>query len=154
MDEDFDYTFWPSGDIYGARAVKLDTANQKQCYLGSANSPCVGITPQQSAQAPGTYGQTTGPILLASATSTSSAYNFSVPVYGINRKCLWDVDPNFGGQIKPGDFGISSDSGFMKKASPFGPWNQWVVAISLSFANSGQSCNVVVDPFPWMPTGS
>ena len=149
MDIDLDFSFAPSGTIYGARAIKLDTATAGQCYLGSANSMCVGITPQQSEYAPGMIGNTTTPMILAQVGDNSK-----VPVYGPGRRCLIDVDPDFGGQLKPGDLVISSTSGYAKKASPFGPWNQWVIGIALSFANSGQSLNVKVVIFPWSPTGS
>lgn len=149
MDTDLDFTFSPSGTIYGARAIKLDTVTQGGCFLGSKNSMCVGITPQQSEQAPGLIGNTTFPMVLAQAGDNSI-----VPVYGPGRRCLIDIDPNFGGQIKPNDLVISGDSGYGTKASPLGPWNQWIIGISLSFANSGQSCNVKVVIFPWSPTGS
>lgn len=149
MDEDLDFTFAPSGTIYGARAIKLDPATQGACFLGSRNAMCVGITPQQSEQAPGLIGNTTFPMPLAAVGDNSI-----VPVYGPGRRCLIDIDPNFGGQIKPNDLIISSDSGYGTKASPLGPWNQWIIGISLSFANSGQSCNVKVVIFPWSPTGS
>jgi hypothetical protein len=154
MDEDLDYTFSPSGTIYGARAIKLDPATQGCCYLGSRNSMCVGITPQQSEFAPGAAplsvsGVTAPPFILAQVGDNSN-----VPVYGPGRRCLIDIDPNFGGQIKPNDLVISGDSGYGTKASPTGAWNQWIIGISLSFANSGQSCNVKVVIFPWSPTGS
>lgn len=150
MDDDFDWNLAPSGDIYGARAVMLDPANPSACYLGARNAACVGVTPQQSESPPGLIGNNTYPYLLAEAGT-----NFKVPAYGAGRFVLWDVDPNFGGQIKPNDFMICSDSGYARKASPFGPWNQWILAISVSFANSGQSCNCkIVGPFPWNPTGS
>lgn len=154
MDEDLDYTFAPSGTVYGARAIKLDPATQGGCYLGSRNSMCVGITPQQSEWAPGAAplsvsGVTAPPFILAQAGDGSI-----VPVYGPGRRCLIDIDPDFGGQIKPNDLIISGNSGYGTKASPLGPWNQWIIGISLSFANSGQSCNVKVVIFPWSPTGS
>lgn len=154
MDDDFDFSFAPSGTIYGARAIKLDTATQGGCYLGSANSMCVGVTPQQSEWAPGgvptsVTGFSAPPFILA-----QTGDNSKVPVYGPMRRCLIDVDPDFGGQIKPGDLVISSNSGYAKKASPFGPWNQWVIGIALSFANSSQSLNIKVVIFPWSPTGS
>lgn len=150
MDNDFDFTFAPSGTIYGSRAVKLDPATADACYLGSVNSVCVGVTPQQSEYAPGMIGNTTFPMVLA-----QPGDNSIVPVYGPGRNVLWDVDPGFGGQLKPGDLMICGNSGYATKASPFGPWNQWVLAISRSFANSGQSCNCkIVGPWPWMPTGS
>lgn len=149
MDEDLDFSFSPSGTIYAARAIKLDTVTQGGCYLGSANAMCVGITPQQSEFAPGLTGNTTTPLVLA-----QTGDNSKVPVYGPMRRCLIDVDPDFGGQLKPGDLVISSNSGYAKKASPFGPWNQWIIGIALSYANSGQSLNVKVVIFPWSPTGS
>ena len=158
MDEDLDFTFAPSGIIYGARAVKLDPAVEGACYLGSRNSLCVGVTPQQSEQAPGVIGNQSYPMILAQPQATDSLVpggsGAIVPVYGPGRRCLIDIDPNFGGQIKPGDLIISSDSGYGTKASPFGPWNQWIIGIALSFANSGQSCNIKVSVFPWSPTGS
>lgn len=160
MDIDLDYTFAPSEIIYGSRAIKLDTVNEGNCYLGSLNSLCIGVTPQQSELAPGQLGNNTTPFVLA-VPPGNAAYPFVpggsgplVPVYGPGRRCLWDVDPSFGGQIKPGDLCISSNSGYLTKATPSGPWNQWVLAISTSFANSGQSCNVKIVIFPWMPTGS
>lgn len=160
MDLDLDFSLAPSGTIYGARAIKLDTANEGKCYLGSRNSMCIGVTPQQSEQAPGMIGNTSTPFPLAEPADTGFMDGFAagsvttVPVYGEGRKCLIDIDPNFGGQIKPGDLVISSDSGYGRKATPSGPWNQWVVGIALTFANSGQSCNITVKIFPWMPTGS
>ena len=149
MDIDLDFTFAPSGTIYGARAIKLDPVTQGGCYLGSQNSLCVGITPQQSEFAPGIAGNTTPPFILAKAGDNSK-----VPVYGEGRRCVIDVDPDFGGQIKPGDLVISGNSGYAIKATPTGAWNQWVIGIALSYANSGQSLNVKVVVFPWMPTGS
>lgn len=157
MDEDFDYTFAPSEIIYGCRAIKLDTVTQGNCYQGSLNSMCVGISVQQSASAPGMIGNNSTPFPLAAPPSLG---NFSpgsvtqVPTYGPGRRCLIDIDPSFGGQIKPGDLVISGNSGYGTKATPSGPWNQWVIGISLSFANSGQSCNVKVVIFPWSPAGS
>lgn len=154
MDIDLDFSFTPSGTIYGARAVKLDPVTQGGCYLGSRNSMCVGITPQQSEAAPGAAvvavsGITAPPFILAQAGDNSK-----VPVYGPGRRCLWDVDPDFGGQVRPGDLLECSNSGYARQAQPTGPWNRWIVAIALSFANSGQSCNVKVVIFPWNPTGS
>lgn len=158
MDIDLDYTFAPSGTIYGARAIKLDVANQGKCFLGSKNSMCVGITPQQSEYAPGMIGNQSTPFVLAQPQSSDSIVpggsGSLVPVYGPGRRCLIDIDPNFGGQIAPGDLVISSDSGYGTKASPTGAWNQWIIGIALSFANGGQSCNVKVVIFPWSPTGS
>lgn len=160
MDEDLDFTFSPSGVVYGSRAIKLDPAVQGGCFLGSQNSLCVGITPQQSEFPPGLIGNNSTPFPLAEPTSGSS-YPYApggsgplVPVYGPNRRCLIDVDPAYGGQIKPGDLVISSNSGYATKASPFGPWNQWIIGIALSFASAGQSLNVKVQIFPWSPTGS
>lgn len=154
MDIDLDYTFNPSGTIYGSRAIKLDTVTQGGCYLGSRNSMCVGVTPQQTEWAVGgapvsVSGITAPPFILAQTDNNSK-----VPVYGPGRKCLIDIDPDFGGQIKPGDLVISSNSGYGTKATPTGAWNQWIIGIALSFANSGQSCNIRVTIFPWMPTGS
>lgn len=157
MDEDFDFTFAPSGVVYGSRAIMLDTVTQGGCYLGGLNAPCIGITPQQSEYAPGMIGNNATPFPLA-APPASDVYTpgsvSTVPVYGAGRRCLIDIDPAFGGQIKPGDLVISSNSGYGTKATPTGAWNQWVIGIALSFANSGQSCNVKVTIFPWMPTGS
>lgn len=150
MDIDLDYSLAPSGTIYPARAVMLDPATANACYLGGYNAMCVGVTPQQSEFAPGLVGNNTYPYVLA-----QTGDNSKVPVYGTLRNVLWDVDPDFGGQIKPNDLMICSNSGYARKASPFGPWNQWVLAISRSFASSGQSCNCkIIGPFPWMPTGS
>ncbi len=154
MDNDFDFSFAPSETIYGARAVRLDPVNIKQCYLGSLNSMCVGITPQQSEFAPGAApasvsGITAPPFILAQVGDNSN-----VPAYGPGRKCLADVDPNWVGQIVPNDLVISSNSGYIRRASPLGPWNQWIIMISLSIANPGQSCNGLVVIFPWSPTGS
>lgn len=149
MDIDLDYSFDPSGTIYGARAIKLDPANQSACLLGSLNAMCVGVTPQQSENAPGITGNNSTPYVLAQVGDNSK-----VPVYGAGRKCLIDIDPNFGGRIRPNDLIISGNSGYGTKASPFGPWNQWVIGIALSFANGGQSCNIRVIIFPWSPTGS
>lgn len=157
MDSDHDYSFAPSGVIYGSRAIKLDTATQKACYLGSLNSLCVGITPQQSEYAPGMIGNNTFPMILAQPVASdvlAAGSGSNVPVYGQGRKCLIDIDPAFAGQVAPGDLIISSNDGYGTKATPTGAWNQWVVGIALSFANGGQSCNVVVTIFPWMPTGS
>ena len=156
MDQDLDFSFTPSGTIYGARAIKLDSVTQGGCYLGSKNSMCVGITPQQSEFAPGMIGNASLPYPLAEVapSSLASGSQPNVPVYGPGRRCLIDIDPNFGGQVKPGDLIISSDSGYGTKATPTGPWNQWIIGIALSFANSGQSCNVKVVIFPWSPTGS
>lgn len=160
MDDDFDFTFAPSGIIYATRAIKLDPANQDYCYLGSANSMCVGVTPQQSQSAPGMIGNGSPPFPLAIPIGNAS-YPYIpggsgplVPVYGPGRRCLIDVDPNFGGQLAPADLVISSDSGYAKKASPFGPWNQWVIGICLSFASGNQTANIKVVIFPWNPTGS
>lgn len=149
MDIDLDFSFAPSGVVYGARAIKLDPATEGACFLGSLNSLCVGITPQQSEFAPGMIGNSTFPYILA-----QPGDNSNVPVYGPGRRCLIDIDPAFGGQIKPGDLIVSSNSGYGTKATPTGPWNQWVIGIALSFANGGQSCNVKVLIFPWAPTGS
>lgn len=169
MDEDLDFTFTPSGTIYGARAVKIDPTVGTQigtytpsggCFLGSKNSMCVGVTPQQSENPPGLIGNNAPPFILAEPT-TGSTYPFApggsgplVPVFGPGRRCLIDVDPNFAGRIAPNDLIISSDSGYATKASPFGPWNQWIIGIALSFANANQSLNVKVWIFPWSPTGS
>lgn len=149
MDTDLDFTFAPSETIYGARAIMLDPATQGNCYLGGYNALCIGITPQQSEFAPGLTGNNSYPYVLAQVGDNSK-----VPVYGTGRKCLWDVDPAYTGQIKPNDLCVSSNSGYLRKASPFGPWNQWILARALSFAGSGQSCNVKIEIYPWSPTGS
>lgn len=157
MDEDLDFSLTPSGTIYPTRAVRLDPATQDGCYMGNLNSMCVGITPQQSEVAPGMIGYNTPPFVLAEPAGTAPFVPGSVPrvsVYGPGRRCLLDIDPNFGGQIAPNDLLISGNGGLGTKASPTGPWNQWIIGIALSFANGGQSCNVKVVIFPWMPTGS
>ncbi len=160
MDEDLDFTFSPSGIVYGSRAIKLDTVTQGGCYLGSLNSMCVGVTPQQSEVAPGMIGNNATPFVLAVPQSDSS-YPFApggsgplVPVYGPMRRALLDIDPAFAGQIKPGDLVVSSNSGYGTKATPTGAWNQWIIGIALSFANGSQSCNIKIVIFPWSPTGS
>lgn len=153
-DQDFDFTFNPSETIYATRAIKLDPATQGNCKLGSVNSMCIGVTPQQSEFAPGAgpmtiSGVTTPPFILAQVGDNSR-----VPVYGEGRRCLCDVDPDFGGQLKPGDLIKSSNLGYATKASPLGPWNQWIFMIALSFANSAQTVNGKITIFPWSPTGS
>jgi hypothetical protein len=160
MDDDFDFTFAPSAIVYGPRAIKLDPINEGYCYQGSKNSMCVGVSPQQTQNAPGMIGFSTNPLPLA-VPQTDATYPYVpggsgslVPVYGPNRRCLIDVDPNFGGQIAPNDLVISSDSGYATKASPFGPWNQWIIGISLSFGSANQTVNIKVVIFPWSPTGS
>lgn len=154
MDIDLDYSLNPGETIYGARAVRLDPTTQDNCLLGQVNSRCIGITPQQSAQPPGLIGNSSYPYILAEPDSTSATGNQKVPVYGPGRKCLFDIDSNFGGQVRPNDLLISSDAGLGKPATVTGPWNQWIIAIALSFANAKQSCNVKVTLFPWIPTGS
>lgn len=150
MDDDFDLNLAPSGDIYGARAIMLDPANPSACYQGGLNAVCMGITPQQSEQAPGLVGNQEPPFLLAQAGT-----NFKVPAYGQGRMCLWDVDITWVGQIRPNDLLICGNAGQCRRASPFGPWNQWILAMSFSFASPGQSANVkIIGPFPWSPTGS
>ena len=153
-DNDFDFSFAPSETIYGARAVRLDPVNIKQCYLGSLNAMCVGVTLQQSEWAPGGVpnsisGYSAPPFILAQVGDNSN-----VPAYGPGRKCLIDVDPAWVGQLVPNDLIISSNSGYARRASPLGPWNQWIIGIALSIANPGQSCNELVVIFPWSPTGS
>lgn len=154
MDDDFDFSLNPSATIYGARAVKLDPVTQGNCYLGSLNSMCIGVTPQQSEFVPGgalsaVAGITAPPFILAQVGDNSH-----VPVYGAGRRCLLDIDPDWVGQVVPNDLVISSNSGYGRRASPLGPWNQWIVGIGLSVANPGQSCNIKVTIFPWSPTGS
>ncbi len=156
MDLDLDLSLYPSGTIYGARAVKLDPANQMYGYLGSLNAMCVGVTPQQSENAPGMIGNGSTPFVLATPDPTGYASGTvePFPVYGPGRKCLIDIDPAFAGQIAPNDLIISSNSGYGTKATPTGAWNQWIIGIALSVANGGQSCNIRVELFPWLPTGS
>ena len=152
MDIDLDYSLNPGEIIYGARAVRLDPTTQDNCLLGQQNSRCIGITPQQSSYAPGMIGNSSYPYPLADPNSATG--NQKVPVYGPGRKCLYDIDPNFGGQVRPNDLLISWDSGLGRPATPTGSWNQWIIAVALSFANGAQSCNVRVVMFPWIPTGS
>lgn len=160
MDLDIDISLKPSEIIYACRAIMLDTVTQGNCYLGSLNARCVGISAQQSEDAPGAIGNNSFPFPLAIPTGDSS-YPYApggqgpeVPVYGPGRKCLIDIDPSFGGQIKPNDLIRSSNSGYGTLASPTGSFNQWIIGLALSFASSGQSCNVRVELFPWLPTGS
>ena len=149
MDSDFDFSFAPSETIYGARAIKLNTAVQKGCYLGSRNSPCIGISVPGTEYAPGMLGYTTGPLAVATVGGSPE-----VAVYGEGRRCLWEVDSGYAGQVHPGDLLVSYDSGTARPATPTGPWNQWVLAISLSFASGGYCADVKVTIFPWAPTGS
>ncbi len=149
MDLDLDWSLAPSETIYAARAIMLDPANQDKCYLGTRNARCVGITPQASSDAPGLIGNNSYPYVLADTTSGAN-----VSAYGPGRKCLFDVDNTFGGQVRPNDLLISYDAGLARPASVTGSWNQWIIAIALSFASGGQSCNVKVWIFPWLPTGS
>lgn len=152
MDLDLDFSLNPGEIIYGARAVRLDPSTQDNCLLGQRNSMCIGITPQGSANAPGLIGNNSYPYILADPASATG--NQKVPVYGPGRKCLFDIDPNFGGQVAPNNLLISYDSGLGRPAASTGSWNQWIIAIALSFASGGQSCNVKVWLFPWLPTGS
>jgi hypothetical protein len=157
MDEDLDFNFAASGTIYGARAVMLDRTTQGACLLGTNNAMCVGVTPQQSSQAPGMIGNVSTPFPLAESgtpTGFASGSTTNVPVYGPARRCLIDVDPAMGGQIRPGDLIISSTLGYATRAGLGGPWNQWIIGIALSFASAGQSLNIKVWIFPWQPTGS
>lgn len=158
MDIDLDFSFQPSETIYGSRAIRQDPVNTGFCYLGQLNSRCMGISAQQSQVAPGMIGNQSTPFPLAAPQNSTSVFPpgtyQEVPVYGPGRRCLIDVDPNFGGQIAPNDLIISGNSGYATKATPTGPWNQWIIGIALSFANAGQSLNVKVVIFPWMPTGS
>ena len=156
MDIDLDFSFAPSGTVYGARAIMLDPTTQGACLLGTNNARCIGVTPQQSEFAPGMIGNTSTPFALAEVAPAglASGSQPNVPVYGPGRRCLIDIDPAFGGQIKPNDLIVSSTLGYGTKATPTGPWNQWIIGIALSFANGGQSCNVKVVIFPWSPTGS
>jgi len=157
MDNDQDFTLSPSGVIYAARAIKLDPSVQDGCFLGSLNSMCIGITPQQSEIAPGVIGNSTTPYVLGDVPANLPFVPGSIttiPVYGPGRRCLIDIDPAFGGQIRPNDLIISGNSGYGTKAASASPWNQWIIGISTSFANSGQSCNVKIVIFPWSPTGS
>jgi hypothetical protein len=137
----------------------LDPTAEGSALLGTANARCIGITPQQSEYAPGQIGNQSFPMVLAQPQSGDSLVpggvgGSSFPVYGEARRCLIDIDPAFGGQIVPGDLVICSTSGYGTKASPFGPWNQWIIGIALTVASSGQSCLVKVTLFPWSPTGS
>lgn len=158
MDIDLDFSLAPSETIYGCRAIKLDVATAGACYLGSLNSMCVGVTPQQSQLAPGQIGNTSYPYILGEPQTDSDFPPGSsgglIPVYGPGRRCLIDIDPNFAGQIRPGSLIISGNSGYGTLATPTGAWNQWIIGIATSFANGGQSCNVKVVIFPWLPTGS
>ncbi len=160
MDLDVDISLAPSEIIYPCRAIMLDVANEGKCYNGSLNARCVGISAQQSEDAPGAIYNNTPPYA-AAIPQTSTSYPYSpggvgpeVAVYGPGRKCLIDIDPNFTGQIRPNDLIVSSNSGYGTLATPTGSYNQWVIALSLAFANGGQSCNVRVELFPWLPTGS
>lgn len=157
MDLDLDFSLAPSETIYPQRCIKLDPANAGKCYLGSKNAMCVGVSIPGSEVAPGAIGNGTPPYVLAESGTPSgfaagSAAN--VAVFGEGRKCLIDVDPNFGGQIKPNDLIISSDAGTATPAATTGSWNQWVVGIALTFASAGQQVFVTVKIFPWLPTGS
>lgn len=159
MDIDLDFTLNASGVVYGSRAIKLDPTTEGAALLGSANAPCIGVTPQQSENPPGQIGNQSFPFILAQPQSSDSLVpggqgGSNFPVYGPGRRCLIDIDPAFGGQIKPGDLIVCGVSGYGTKASPFGPWNQWVIGIALTFANQGQSCLIKVVIFPWSPTGS
>jgi hypothetical protein len=160
MDLDIDISLKPSEIIYPCRAIMLDVVTEGNCYNGTLNARCVGISAQQSEDAPGAINNNSPPYALAIPTSSGS-YPYSpggvgpeVPIYGPGRKCLIDIDPTFAGQIRPNDLIRSSNTGYGTLASPTGPWNQWIIALSLSFANGGQSCNVRVELFSWLPTGS
>ena len=155
-DLDLDFSFAPSGIIYGARAIKMDPTTANACLLGSKNAMCVGVTPQQSEFAPGMIGNTTFPMVLAQPSDPNLAAGSvaNVAVYGPGRNCLLDIDPNFAGRVAPNDLLECSDSGYGTKAQPTGPWNRWIIMISRSFANGGQSCFGKVVIFPWAPTGS
>ncbi len=156
MDSDFDFTFGPSETIYPRRAVRIDPlgVNEGQCYLGQLNSRCIGVTPDQTEFAPGgaptgVVGITAPPFILAQVGDNSQ-----VPVYGEGRRCLIDIDPAFAGQVAPNDLIVSSNSGYGTKATPTGPWNQWIIMVALTVANGGQACLGKVTLFPWSPTGS
>jgi hypothetical protein len=173
MDEDLDFMFTPSQIIYGCRAIRIDPSvgagNLVQggsstpsggCFLGNLNGMCVGVSAQQSEYAPGLIG-TSGPPFPLGQPQTDSTYPYApggsgalIPVYGPNRRCLIDVDPAFGGRIAPNTLIISSNSGYAIPASPYGSYNQWIIGIALSFASAGQSLNLKVQVFPWLPTGS
>ena len=156
MDNDFDWNLSPSGTIYPARAIKLDPSTQDGCFVGTNNAMCIGVTPQQSEQTPGMIGITT-PFVLAEInppTGFASGSTTLVPVYGPGRNALIDIDPAFAGQIRPNDLIVSSTLGYGTKATPTGPWNQWIIGIARSIANGGQSCNIKIVIFPWAPTGS
>ena len=173
MDEDLDFTFSPSGIIYSARTIRIDPGVGNQfsipgnppsapsggCFMGSKNSMCVGVAPQGSENPPGLIGNT-APFVFAEPWN-GAGYSYTpggsgpvVAVYGPGRRCLMHVDPAFAGRIAPNDLLISSDMGYVTKASPFGPWNQWIIGIALSFANADQYVNAKVWIFPWSPTGS
>jgi len=159
MDQDFDFSFAATGIVYASRAVQLDRTTQGGAFMGNANAMCVGVTPQQSELPPGQIGNNSYPYVLAQPQASDvfvpgGQGGQEFPVYGPNRRCLIDIDPSFGGQIRPGDLVVCSTSGYGTKASPYGPWNQWIIGIALSFANGGQSCNNKVQIFPWSPTGS
>src|SRR5579863_6689763 len=151
IDNDFDFSFSPSGICYPARTVMLDSTTVKACFMGGQNAMCVGVTPQQSEFAAGMIGNNSFPYILAQPNEPNlpPGSQSRVPAYGPGRKTLLDIDPAYAGQIKPNDLVISSNSGYGTKASPFGPWNQWIIGIALAFANGGQSCNILVWIFPW-----
>lgn len=149
MDEDLDFSFNPSETVYPRRAIRLDPVNEGSCYQGQLNSQCIGISDSHSEFAPGMIGNQTYPYILAQVGDGST-----VAVQGPMRNCLWDVDPAFAGQIRPGSLLISGNSGYCTLASPFGSFNQWILGIARSFATGGQACNTKVVIFPWLPTGS
>lgn len=160
MDIDLDFSLAPSEIIYGRRAIMLDPVTQGACYLGSLNAMCIGVSSDGTQIAPGSIGNNATPYAIAIPPGNAS-YPFApggtgpeVPVYGPGRNCLWDVDPAYNGQIKPNDLCVSSNSGYLTKATPTGAYNQWVLGIARSYASKNQSCNVKVVIFPWMPTGS
>ena len=157
MDEDLDFSFSPSGVIYPARAIRLDTVTQGGCYVGTANAMCVGVTPQQSENAPGLIGNNTYPYVLA-APPGSDVYPPGSPsrvaVYGPMRRALIDIDPAYVGTIAPNTLVISSTNGYGTAANLSSGSNQWIIGISLSFATAGQSCNIKIVIFPYLPTGT
>lgn len=153
MDLDLDYNGVAGNTLYGARAVQLSFLANETFLLGNLNAMCVGICPQGSAYPPGgvpiaTAGISTPPFIFRTV-------GMATGVYGQGRKCLWDVDDTWAGQVRPNDLLISGNGGLCRRASPFGPWNQWILAIALSFANPGFSANVrIIGPWAWSPTGS
>jgi hypothetical protein len=153
MDLDLDYDGNAGGTLYGARAIMLDPTTNSQFLQGTLNAMCVGITPQESLYPPGgvtiaTAGISTPPFIYRTIGKPAGAY-------GQGRKCIWDVDDTWAGIVRPNDLLICGNGGLCRRASPFGPWNQWILAIALSFASPGFGANVrIIGPWAWSPTGS